>query len=1178
MLIREVFAKPIDRRIDGVVKADQLDQESLWLELDEFVVTAEVRRHVVAFFGAVKDAIDAPSDPAVSGRTGVWISGFFGSGKSMLLKILSLMVEDRTVSAFGQTQTPLGFILPKIGNALTESDIAACCGGQAEAILFNIDSKGDAAKGDAAVLDVFYRVFNERRGRCAVNPDVAEFEDALAERGRLEPFVADFEERTGKKWAQCAGRYLFYTREIVAAIRAVGDLTEEEARRQIEAIKGSSKISADHLATLVARYLDEQGPKARLMFFVDEVGQFIGKNGRLMLSLQTVTEELGVKTRGRAWVVVTAQEDLEAIIGDLPEKRANDFSKIQGRFHTKLKLSGSNADEVIRRRLLEKTPEAASEISPAFEKLNDILRNAITFKSAGMTFRKLGDAPEFISEYPFLPYQFQLVPKIFSAIRKRGATGQHLAEGERSMLDAFQIAAKAIGGEPVGALVPLYGFYASIESYLEAVVKRTIDQAAPQRGLGEAEVQLLKTLFLIRWVDEVKGNVETLVTLSLTHMDEDRAALKTQIEASLQKLEAETLISKSGENYYFLTDEEQAVDREIRQFNLQLGEDSRELGRMIYSDALRDTTKYRFKNGKDFNIARYCDGRPVGTATNPELEVRLVTPFDGEYDLYEDDSKGVMSSAADYCLVIVLPNDRTLADEITKMLQVGNYLKVKRSADLPKETKRIQEERASENDERRTRVLNALKPTFANARFYVAGNKFQPSGGEPSTMFSSALESLINDTFSQLGLLKKLAEKPLADLQLALKANDAQKQLLEVQKSENRDAIAAVKQRIDVLSSQSRQITVADLVSDFGRRPYGWPWEEVVLIIGRLLISGDVQLRADGATLPTDQSYDPLGRPGRWKQVVVEKKQALGEHELVQARTLAQALFHTAVPSLAEDAVRHIRNEMEGWRSKLKDAVPYANQAGRYPGKATITSLIAELEPLLDEADSHRFTKGLLNREARLRELLPKYEQVAGFYTSQRGPWERILDTYDRTRVNEAAIRDHDTGAADALTTLREIIASAEPYVRIPEANQLVAKIDAANKAVVEAARQNAKDAIAEVQGTLDAAIAELSDDQATAIQAPLRALRDTVEKEAITGNLMQVRERAANIYNSIVRDLKKRAQEAGAPPPPKAKPIRTIRPPAKTLETAAEVDAYLDALKCQILAAIDSGEKVQVQ
>jgi hypothetical protein len=1177
MLIKDTFAKPIDRRIDGVIKADQLDQESLWLELDEFVITAEVRKHMSAFFSAAKDSVDSPKDPAIAGRNGVWISGFFGSGKSMLLKILSLLSENQPVTAFGQTKAPLDFVLPKIGDALTEASIRQCCGPQVQSILFNVDSKGDAAKGDAAILDIFYRVFNEHRGRCAVNPDVAEFEDVLEARGWLEPFIQEFEHRSGKKWGDCAGKYLFFSKEIRGALQAAGNLSEGEAEKQFASIKGMASLSPENFAEHVAKYLGTQGDKARITFWADEVGQFVGKNTRLMLSLQTITEELGVKTRGRAWVVVTAQEDLEAIIGDLPEKRANDFSKIQGRFYTKLKLSSSNADEVIQRRLLEKTSEGIASIKARFGPVENILQNAVSFKGAGMSFRKIGSADNFAAEYPFLPYQFQLVPKILSAIRKRGVTGQHLAEGERSMLDSFQLSARSIAHREVSALVPLSGFYSPIENYLEGVVKRTIDQA-PTRGLSSFDVELLKTLFLIRWVEEVKGNVDTLVTLLISDIDQNLAKLKTDIEASLQKLESETLVSRAGENYYFLTDEEQAVDREIRQVTLQLSEDSREVGRLVFTESLKDKAKFRYKNGKDFTINRMCDGRPVSSVSNPEIEVRLITPFDGEYSLYSGESKGIMSSAAERCLVIVLTDDKQLTEEITKHLQINAYLRARKTADVPKETKRIQEDRGNENEERRARILSSLKGLFAGSRFYVAGNSFSPKSSEPTVIFDEAIEKLIDDTFDHLRLLKKLSDKPQADLQLALKANDVQKQLLEVQESENREAIAAVNQRIDVLASQETKMVVSELVTAFSIRPYGWPDFETVLILGRLLVAGRITLQVDGQVIKIEDAFEPLSKPGRWKQIRVIRKQELDAEQLAAARSVANKLFHSAIPSAAEQAVRHIQQELETWRNKLAEARPYANQTNRYPGKAVVDAILTEVETLLEDRESTRFIKAFLTRAPRLEELQPKYTQVIGFYGSQRPAWDRLLDAYERCRVYEAEIRERDMQAGLAISTLREILTSPEPYARIAEANKLLATIDDANQRVIAEAKSKAKHAIEEVQQTLDEAIKDLSDADATEIQRPLRELRESIEKDSQSGNLRYVRERVTGIYNAIADQLKKKSEEKGIAPTVHIKPIKTVRPAAKTLETTAEVDAYLGDLRTEILLAIESGQKVQVQ
>jgi len=92
MQIQNLFKKDIFRTINGVVKAHQMDDRSVWQELDEFVLTRELDKHFRKFLSAYLDIIDNPNDPAITGKMGVWISGFFGSGKSHFLKVLSYLL------------------------------------------------------------------------------------------------------------------------------------------------------------------------------------------------------------------------------------------------------------------------------------------------------------------------------------------------------------------------------------------------------------------------------------------------------------------------------------------------------------------------------------------------------------------------------------------------------------------------------------------------------------------------------------------------------------------------------------------------------------------------------------------------------------------------------------------------------------------------------------------------------------------------------------------------------------------------------------------------------------------------------------------------------------------------------------------------------------------------------
>ena len=101
----------------------------------------------------------------------------------------------------------------------------------------------------------------------------------------------------------------------------------------------------------VKEYLDAKGPEQRLIFLVDEVGQFI-RTIRMMLNLQTIAEELGTILRPSV-ACVTSQEDIDAVLGEMKKTKANDFSKITGRSETRLSLSSANVDEVIQSRLLD---------------------------------------------------------------------------------------------------------------------------------------------------------------------------------------------------------------------------------------------------------------------------------------------------------------------------------------------------------------------------------------------------------------------------------------------------------------------------------------------------------------------------------------------------------------------------------------------------------------------------------------------------------------------------------------------------------------------------------------------------------------------------------------------------------------------------------------------------------
>ena len=380
MKIRELFTKPIDRPINGVIKAEQMDVDSVWQELEEFVVTKELDIHLRKFLDTYLNAIDNPNDPSVAGKVGVWVSGFFGSGKSHFIKILSYLLENREVTKDGVTKRAIDFFADKIQDAMLAGNIKNVVRADTDVILFNIDTKADNADGRDVILRVFLKVFNERLGFSGDHPHIAHMERYLVKQGKYEEFKDAFKDETGADWFLERDAYNFHSEGLTAALSKSLGQDIKNADAWLERFEGDFNLSVENLAKWVKEYLDSKGKNHRIMFLVDEVGQFIGRETPLMLNLQTITENLGTVCGGRALVVVTSQEDMDAVLGDMKSSQSKQFSKIQGRFTTRLSLSGANADEVIQKRLLSKVDEAKTELAKVYADKADILKNQLSFK------------------------------------------------------------------------------------------------------------------------------------------------------------------------------------------------------------------------------------------------------------------------------------------------------------------------------------------------------------------------------------------------------------------------------------------------------------------------------------------------------------------------------------------------------------------------------------------------------------------------------------------------------------------------------------------------------------------------------------------------------------------------------------------------------------------------------
>ncbi len=1185
MQIKSIFEKDIARPINGVVKADQLDESIIWQELDEFVITRELGSHLRKFLSAYLASIDQSTDPVVVSRIGVWISGFFGSGKSHFLKILSYLLENRTAydPVTGQEKQAIDFFTEKITDAMLLGDTKRIAGVDTDVILFNIDSRADATDGRTALLTTFWRIFNQHMGFCGDSLPLAEMERYLTRKGRFDAFREAFSRiYNNAAWEDERDAYILLQDEIVQALSVALEKDADAAGRWFEQITTQFTLSVENFAKRIDEYLNTRSANHRIVFLVDEMGQFISDDTHLMLNLQTLVEDLGRICKGRAWVVMTAQEDIDAVIGYLNAAKSNDFSKITGRFNTRLSLSSTNTDEVIQSRLLQKTDPAKAALTTLFVEKGDIIKNQLSFTYDSSAMKHFSESADFVINYPFAPYHFQLLQKIFESIRKAGATGLHLARGERSLLDAFQSAAKTLSEKNIGALAPLYDFYPCIESFLDTAVKRSIDQAWENAGLKTPfDVNVLQTLFLIRYVDIIKPNIDNMVTLLIDEVDADRLSIKEEIEAALQRLEKQYLISRSGDLYFFLTNEEQEVSREIKNTRIEASADIVLLGEIIFDDILKSKTRHRYAPYKrDYPFNRVCDGRFWGKELTDEIGLEIISPLNDEYSVFSHPKCSFYSADHEGYVVIKLGDDPDMTGDLRLYLQTHRYIKDKSSAAASNTLKEILSSRQGENRERRLRLVKKISDMLVNADYYVMGKNITIKTSSAQKAVEDALDYVVQNTFGKFDYLSGIADDPVGELKSILHADDtAQHQLkLSIEEQPPRD-MTEIATYIDLKARSNQQIMLDDLADHFSKKPYGWPEFQVVILAAQYFMAGYVNLISSGGKLTPKEALPLLSKTSQWKQVSIAKRIKVSQAEIDKARKLAKELFGTNAPDHQDKLAAFIGEGLSGWVKNLEKYQPLAD-TGNYPGKKEITEILGLASKLIQVPDSYERIRMFGKVEADLQDAADDLHNLDDFYNNQKPAWDRLRSAMSAFKPNRTDLEKNET-AARALKRMDDILNADAPYGMVKDADDLISAVETINKELVgkqrEKTQQNIASSIQQVKEELDRAKAD--DDLRNKTLYPFQQIRKKIDNDTSIPQIAYAINEAQEVFEKAIENIEANNIVDDKKPP---KPIKTINPASlatKTyIESEQDVEAYIETLRKTLMDALNPNNRIRIK
>lgn len=873
MILNDIFAKPVDRPIEGVIKAD--DDASLRLEMEEYVLTNEIEKSLEAFLDAYNNYTNA---------NGVWISGFFGSGKSHLLKMLALLMENRSLGA----ANALDLFLPKCGdNAMLSGSLKKAVSIPSKSILFNIDQKADVISKTQvdALLAVFVKVFDEMCGYYGKQGHIAQFERDLDMRGIYSKFKEAFKEVSGLSWEVGREQALLEKTNIAKAYAQATGGDESVAAGIIEKYRSQYKVSIEDFAEQVRAYVDAQSPNFRLNFFVDEVGQYIAENTKLMTNLQTIAESLATKCRGRSWIIVTAQEDMSKVLGDMNAKQANDFSKIQARFANRMKLTSQDVDEVIQKRLLQKNELGESSLSDIYKERSNSFKTLFDFSDGSHNYKNFKDKEHFIYSYPFIPYQFTLFQSAIQGLSVHNAfEGKHRSVGERSMLGVFQQVALQIRESLVGNLATFDLMFEGIRTALKSQIQRAILQA--ENGPVSAfAVKLLKTLFLVKYVKEFKPTVRNLCVLMLENFDQDVPQLQKNIEEALVQLEQQTYIQRTGDISEYLTDEEKDVEQEIKNTDVENADVLAELETLIFDRTIKER-KIRGTNGQDYPFAKKLDDRIYGR--DQELSINVVTPFN---EGISDKTVLRMQNTGKSELLIVFPPDDRLVRDLLLYKQTEKYVRQNISGAQQDSKKRILNDKARQNEERLGNLLQQVQTLLGKADLFAMGAQLDIGGENAQSRIIKGFHELVTRAYPNLPMLRDVVYSE----------NDISSYARLAQQGELSDGVMPLSEaEQEMLGSIQRnkrgaiRTTMKGLLDEYQRKPYGWPYAAILCLLAKLCARGKVEIRKGAEVLEGADIERAIRNTATHSSLVIEPQVEFTASEIRRLRDLYEELFDQA--------------------------------------------------------------------------------------------------------------------------------------------------------------------------------------------------------------------------------------------------------------------------------------------
>jgi hypothetical protein len=1176
-MIRDLFATDIGRNIEEVIKVDQTDEQLVREELAEYVATDSIRSHFRAILERYAETPNKPHE-----GIGVWVSGFFGSGKSSFAKYLGLALENRMLAADGAADLlaarigddAITVLLKTIGEHIPT-----------HAVIFDVSVDRGIRSGNQTITEIMYRLFLHSLGY-ARDLDLSELEITLEQQGRLEDFEAKYGEIYEKDWDAEKGLIAIAMQQASRIMYELDPQTFVTADSWRDSVRNRADITPGLLAERCKELMNRRKPGESLVFVIDEVGQFVATDVQKMLDLQAVVQSLGRVGRGTMWLVVTSQEKLNELVGGLDDSRV-ELARLMDRFPQPLQvhLEPSDISEVTSKRVLAKNADAQTELRELFSQHRGRLTDA-TRLTADIRLPELS-TESFVDLYPLLPYQVDLIINVVSGLRTAGGASKHVGGANRTIIKlAQQLLIHPdvdLAHQQVGMLARIDQIYELVSGNIPSEIRGKIDgiRAAVEHPLAQAVAQ---AICLLQYVQSIHRTPENIAATLQASVDGDSRL--AEVKAALAELEHRLLVRRGDDGYRIPSPAEDDWERQRAGIAAKPGDVARAHAETI-TDLWRPQPSHVFFDVKPFKAGLFLNGREVEKG---DIDVHLLLAEPEELQSAIEEARR-RSQAEKNAIFWVAALDETIDRETVEFYRSKEILSRKeRGAQTKDETALVSEEKRRQR-RHQEELRRLLRQALLTGTVFFRGNDRSPdpSATDVGRAASQVLAASLPDVFDRFEeAAARVTKKDLDVLTTSENLHGLTPVFsdLKLVRSENGQVIldttsgplAEVVSRIENRFRYGEIASGRSLSDHFVGEPYGWEFDTVRLFVLALLRAGKIQMTSGGQLIESAVSIEArnvFANNNLVRQATFQPKKGLDFQQVVEASESFKDTFGQSVAELEQGAVaREIREQVERCEDAVRqahsllasNALPGADVLGEALSQMTAIRKSAESQVILTFNASHKNLKEAIKRAAELNQTVTA-TQIEDIKRARRVSADRWPFLESEPDIGETE-RQHAEQLEDIL--------GRETFFRdLPELDQHTRAIEETFEvrrvAATESRSKAYEAALASLKGT--PGWGQLDEDQQEQVASVLRARSQADGADALPIPLLREQIEACPQLLAKAREGMLRILDGN-----RVEPLDVASYFAGGVETEEQLEKALEGLRERVRELIAAGKKVLIQ